>query len=93
MGETYYLILKWRICSWSSFNSKYALQEASKIYSIKEHREFVVVASSKKFLVLRCKKAKGCQCPWKLRAMLVKDTCLFFLSTSINDHILVSILT
>ena len=42
------------------FNSKYALQEAAKIYSIKEHREFVVVASLKKLLVLRCKKAKEC---------------------------------
>ena len=30
------------------FNSKSALQEAAKIYSIKAHQEFVVVASSKK---------------------------------------------
>ena len=28
-------------------------------------------------IVLRCKKAKECQCSWKLRAMVVKDTCLF----------------
>ena len=57
------------------FNSKYALQEVIKIYSIKAQQEFVVVASLKKLLVLRCKKAVECQCPWKLRAMLVKDTC------------------
>ena len=30
------------------FNSKSDLQEAAKIYSIKAHQEFVVVASSKK---------------------------------------------
>ena len=37
----------------------------------------MVVESSKQLLVLRFKKAEECQCPWKLRAMLVKDTCLF----------------
>ena len=40
------------------FNSKYDLQEVAKIYSIKAHQEFVVVASSKKLLVLRSKKAE-----------------------------------
>ena len=40
------------------FNSKFDLQEAAKIYSIKAHQEFVVVASSKKLFVLRCKMAK-----------------------------------
>ena len=45
------------------FSSKSDLQEATKIYSIKAHQEFIVVASSKKLLVLRCKKAKECQCP------------------------------
>ena len=45
------------------FNSKFTLQEAAKIFSIKAHQEFVVVASSKKLLVLRCKKAEECQCP------------------------------
>ena len=62
------------------FNFKSSLQEATKIYSIKAHKEFVVVVSSKKLLVLRCKKAEECQCPWKLRAMLVKYTCLFVIS-------------
>ena len=56
------------------FNSKSALQEAAKIYSIKAPQEFMVVASSKKLLVLRCKKVDECQCPWQLRVMLVKDT-------------------
>ena len=37
----------------------------------------MVVASSKKLLVLRCKKADECQCTWKLRAMVVKDTSFF----------------
>ena len=35
------------------FNSKSALQEVAKIYSIKAHQKFVVVASSKKLLVLK----------------------------------------
>ena len=34
----------------------------------------MVVASSKKLLVLRYKKAKECQCTLKLRAMVVKNT-------------------
>ena len=62
------------------FNSKSDLQEAAKIYSIKAHQEFVVVASSKKLLVLRCKKVEECQCLWKLRVMVVKDTCLFVIN-------------
>ena len=62
------------------FNSKSVLQEAAKIFSIKAHQEFVVVASSKKLLVLRCKKADECQFPWKLRAMLVKETSLFVIN-------------
>ena len=40
----------------------------------------MVVASSKKLLVIRCKKVEECQYPWKLRAMLVKDTCLFVMN-------------
>ena len=56
------------------------MQEATKIYSIKAHKEFVVVASLKKLLVLRCKKAEECHCPWKLHAMVVKYTCLFVIN-------------
>ena len=44
------------------FNSKSELQEAAKIYSIKAYQEFFIVASSKKLIVLRCKKAEECQC-------------------------------
>ena len=68
------------------FNSKYDLQEAAKIYSIKAHQEFVVVASSKKLLVLRCKKANECQCLWKLHAMVMKDTCLFVINKYKGPH-------
>ena len=68
------------------FNSKFDLQEAAKIHSIKAHQEFVVVASSKKLLVLRCKKVKECKCPWKLRVMLVKDTCLFVINKYKRSH-------
>ena len=62
------------------------LQEATKIYSIKAHQEFVVVASSKKLLVLRCKKAEECHCPWKLRAMVVKDSSLFVITKYTGLH-------
>ena len=68
------------------FNFKYDLQEAAKIYSIKAHQEFVIVASSKKLLVLRCKKAEECQCLWKLRAMVVKDICLFVINKYKGPH-------
>ena len=68
------------------FNSKSALLEATKIYSIKPHKEFVVVASSKKLLVLRYKKTGEYQCPWKLRAMLVKDTFLFVINKYKGSH-------
>ena len=68
------------------FNSKFDLQEAAKIYSIKAHQKYVVVASSKKLLVLRCKKAEECHCPWKLRAMVVKDTSLFVINKYTGPH-------
>ena len=68
------------------FNSKSELQEAAKIYSIREHQEFVVVASSKKLLVLRYKKSEECQCQWKLRAMVVKDTSLFVIKKYKGPH-------
>ena len=59
------------------FTSKDVLQDAANLYSIKAHHQYVVVPSSKKLLVLRCKKAKMCQCTWKLRPMVVKDTYFF----------------
>ena len=62
------------------FNSKSDLQEVAKIYAIKAHQEFVVIASLKKLIVLRCKKAEECQCLWKLHAIVVKDTCLFVIN-------------
>ena len=68
------------------FNSKFDLQEVAKIYSIKAHQEFVIIASSKKLLVLRCKKAEECQCLWKLRVMVVKDTCLFVINKYKRPH-------
>ena len=74
------------------FSSKVALQDAIKLYSIKAHQQYVVVISSKKLLVLRCKKVKECQCTWKLRAMVVKGTS-FWQSISIKVYILVSMLS
>ena len=53
------------------------LQDAVKLYSIKAHQQYVVFTSSKKLIVLRCKKAKECQCTWNLRTMVVKDTSFF----------------
>ena len=46
----------------------------------------MVVASSKKLLVLRYKKVDECQCPWKLHAILVKDTCLFVINKYKGPH-------
>ena len=68
------------------FNSKSDLQEAAKIYFIKAHQEYVVVASSKKLLVLKCKKVEECHCPWKLRAMVVRDTSLFVINKYTGPH-------
>ena len=59
------------------FNLKADLQHTAKLYSISAHQEYVVVESTTKLLVLRCKKAKQSQCPWKLRAMVVKGTTSF----------------
>ena len=72
------------------FSSKSDLQEAAKIYSIKAHQEFVVVASLKKLFILRCKKAEECHCLWKLRVMVVKDTCLFVINKYIGSHTIVN---
>ena len=46
----------------------------------------MVVASSKKLLVLRCKKAEECQCPWNLCVMVVKDNCLFVINKYKGPH-------
>ena len=59
------------------FNSKENLQHAAKLYSISAHQEYVVVSSTTKLLVLRCKTANQSQSPWKLRAMVVKGTTSF----------------
>ena len=46
----------------------------------------MVVASSKKLLVSRCKKAEECQCTWKLRVMVVKDTSFFVINKYKGPH-------
>ena len=46
----------------------------------------MVVASSKKSLVLRCKKADESRCTWKLRAMVVKDTYFFIINKYKGPH-------
>ena len=58
------------------FTSKATLQDDVKLYFIKAHQQYVVVASSKKLQVLRCMKAEEYQCTWKLRDIVVKDHCL-----------------
>ncbi|RVW44678.1 hypothetical protein CK203_115586 [Vitis vinifera] len=62
----------WRVHGWPSFSSKADLQHAAKLYSISAHQECIVVESTTKLLVLRCKKAKQSQCPWKPNVMVVK---------------------
>ena len=68
------------------FTSKASLQDVVKLYSIKAHQQYMVVASSKKLLVLRCKKAKECQRPRKLRAMVVKDSSFFAINKYKGPH-------
>ena len=68
------------------FTSKAALKDFVKLYFIKAHQQYVVVPSSKKMLVLRCKKAEECQCTWKLRAMVVKDTSFFAINKYKGPH-------
>ena len=46
----------------------------------------MVVASSKKLLVLRCKKVEECQCPWKVRSMVAKDTSFFTINKYKDPH-------
>ena len=58
------------------FNSKGDLQHAIKMYSINLHQDYIVLSSTKKLLVLKCKKFKQSQCPWRLRATVVKGTSL-----------------
>ena len=67
------------------------MQDAIKLYSIKAHQQYVVVASSKKLLVLRCKKAGECQCPWKLHAMVVKDRYFFEINKYKGPHTCVNL--
>ena len=51
----------------------------------------MVIASSKKLLVLRCKKAEEYQCTWKLRAMVVKDTSFFAINKYKGPHTCVNV--
>ena len=51
----------------------------------------MVVASSKKLLVLRCKKAEECQCTWKLHAMVVKYTSFFAINKYKGPHTCVNV--
>ena len=67
------------------FSSKAALQDV-KLYTIKAHQQYVVVASSKKLLVLRCKKVEECQCIWKLHDMAVKNTYFFVINKYRGPH-------
>ncbi|RVX23680.1 hypothetical protein CK203_000755 [Vitis vinifera] len=68
------------------FNSKGDLQHAVKMYSINSHQEYIVLSSTKKLLVLRCKKAEQSQCAWRLRATVVKGTSLFEINKYSGPH-------
>ncbi|WJZ94757.1 hypothetical protein VitviT2T_013588 [Vitis vinifera] len=68
------------------FNSKGDLQHDVKMYSINSHQEYIVLSSTKKLLVLRCKKAEQSQCAWRLRATVVKGTSLFEINKYSGPH-------
>ena len=65
------------------FNSKSDLQGLQRFTQLKHTKSCIL---KKKLLVLKCKKAEGRQCPWKLRVMLVKDTCLFVINKYKGSH-------
>ena len=50
----------------------------------------MVVASSKKLIVLRCKKVEECQCTWKLCVMVVKNKSFFAINKYKGPHICVN---
>ena len=56
------------------------------MYSINSHQEYIVLSSTKKLLVLRYKKAEWSQCPWRLRATVVKGTSLFEINKYSGPH-------
>ena len=68
------------------FNSKGDLQHDVKMYYINSHQEYIVLSSTKKLLVLRCKKAEQSQCPWRLRATVVKGTSLCEINKYSGPH-------
>ncbi|RVW90032.1 hypothetical protein CK203_035857 [Vitis vinifera] len=68
------------------FNSKGDLQHVVKMYSINSHQEYIILSSTKKLLVLRCKKAEQSQCPWRLHATVVKGTSLFEINKYSGPH-------
>ena len=53
---------------------------------LKHTKNLSLLHPQKKLLVLRCKKVEECHCPWKLRAMVVKDTCLFVINKYARAH-------
>ena len=73
------------------FNSKGDLKHAVRMYSINSHQEYIVLSSTKKLLVLRCKKVEQSQCPWRLCATVVKEISLFEIN-KYSDRTHVSIL-
>ena len=68
------------------FNLKVDLQHAAKLYSISAHQKYVVVSSTTKLLVLRCKKAEQSQCLRKPRAMVIKGTTSFEINKYNGPH-------
>ncbi|KAL6335901.1 hypothetical protein AAG906_003526 [Vitis piasezkii] len=68
------------------FNSKGDLQHVVKMYSINSHQEYIALSSTKKLLALRCKKVEQSQCPWRLRAKVVKGTSLFEINKYNGPH-------
>ena len=56
------------------------------MYYINSPQEYIVLSSTKKLLVLRCKKAEQSQCPWRLRAKVVNGTYLFEINKYSGPH-------
>ena len=56
------------------------------MYSINSLQEYIVLLSTKRLLVLRCKKVEQSQCPLRLRATIVKGTSLFEINKYNGPH-------
>ena len=62
------------------------LKRLQRFTQLKHTKSLSLLHPKKKLLALRCTKAEDFQCLWKLRAMVVKDTCFFVINKYKGSH-------